>query len=201
MLDKKFLKTIDLIWDNPPVRPAPYQSHALSRPSVQHLCEQHIPESAHSITSRAPQYTSAETKEKVLRALAASGLPFAMLLPISVLHVAFVREILDMSQVGRSGNPNPNPNPNPNTNPDPDPDPDPDPNPDPDPDPDPDPNPNPNPNRCRSSSRDASTSARREERRCLSSTYAGSAIVHSCRATSCSSATRREQLPNTTRTA
>jgi len=62
VLDKKFLKTIDLIWDNPP-------------------------------------YTSAETKEKVLRALAASGLPFAMLLPISVLHVAFVREILDMSQV------------------------------------------------------------------------------------------------------
>ena len=47
------------------------------------------------------QYTSAETKEKVLRALAASGLPFAMLLPISVLHVAFVRDILDMSQAGR----------------------------------------------------------------------------------------------------
>ena len=62
VLDKKFLKTVDLIWDNPP-------------------------------------YTSAETKEKVLRALAASGLPFAMLLPISVLHVAFVRDILDMAQV------------------------------------------------------------------------------------------------------
>ena len=50
VLDKKFLKTVDLIWDNPP-------------------------------------YTSAETKEKVLRALAASGLPFAMLLPISVRHM------------------------------------------------------------------------------------------------------------------
>merc|ERR1711924_503508 len=62
VLDKKFLKTVDLIWDNPP-------------------------------------YTSAETKEKVLRALAASGLPFAMLLPISVLHVAFVRDILNMAQV------------------------------------------------------------------------------------------------------
>ena len=46
VLDAKFLKKIDLIWDNPP-------------------------------------YTSAETKERVLRALAASGLPFAMLLPIS----------------------------------------------------------------------------------------------------------------------
>lgn len=62
VLDAKFLKKVDLIWDNPP-------------------------------------YTSAETKERVLRALAASGVPFAMLLPISVLHVAFVREILDMEQV------------------------------------------------------------------------------------------------------
>ena len=74
VLDKKFLKTVDLIWDNPP-------------------------------------YTSAETKEKVLRALAASGLPFAMLLPISVRHVA-------------NPNPNPNPNPNnPNSNPNPNPNP------------------------------------------------------------------------------
>ena len=64
VLDAKFLKKIDLIWDNPP-------------------------------------YTSAETKERVLRALAASGLPFAMLLPISVLHVAFVREILDIVPTGR----------------------------------------------------------------------------------------------------
>lgn len=60
--DTKFLKKVDLIWDNPP-------------------------------------YTSPETKEAVLRALATSGKPFAMLLPISVLHVAFVRSILDMSQV------------------------------------------------------------------------------------------------------
>ena len=62
VLDKKFLKTVDLIWDNPP-------------------------------------YTSAETKEKVLRALAASGLPFAMLLPISVLHVGFAREVLDTDKL------------------------------------------------------------------------------------------------------
>mmetsp|Transcript_33330 Transcript_33330/g.55113 ORF Transcript_33330/g.55113 Transcript_33330/m.55113 type:complete len:209 (+) Transcript_33330:101-727(+) len=60
--DPKFLKKVDVIWDNPP-------------------------------------YTSPETKEAVLRALAATGKPFAMLLPISVLHVGFVRQILDMSQV------------------------------------------------------------------------------------------------------
>lgn len=43
-----------------------------------------------------PPYTNQETKERVLRALAACGKPFAMLLPISVLHVAFVREIVPM---------------------------------------------------------------------------------------------------------
>jgi hypothetical protein len=41
-----------------------------------------------------PPYTSPETKESVLRALAATGLPFVMLLPISVLHVGYVREVL-----------------------------------------------------------------------------------------------------------
>ncbi len=41
-----------------------------------------------------PPYTSPETKEAVLRALAATGLPFVMLLPISVLHVGYVREVL-----------------------------------------------------------------------------------------------------------
>ena len=46
-----------------------------------------------------PPYTSPETKERVLRALVGSGKPFAMLLPISVLHVGFVREIVDMEQV------------------------------------------------------------------------------------------------------
>ena len=60
--DAKFLKKVDLIWDNPP-------------------------------------YTSPETKEAVLRALVASGKPFAVLLPISVLHVRFVRELLDSSHV------------------------------------------------------------------------------------------------------
>ena len=60
--DKNFMKSIDLIWDNPP-------------------------------------YTNPETKETVLRTLAQTGKPFAMLLPISVLHVGFVREILDMSLV------------------------------------------------------------------------------------------------------
>ena len=58
--DGSFMRTVDLIWDNPP-------------------------------------YTTAETKERVLRALAACGKPFAMLLPISILHVAFVRDIVDMN--------------------------------------------------------------------------------------------------------
>jgi hypothetical protein len=41
-----------------------------------------------------PPYTSPEMKEAVLRALAATGKPFVMLLPISVLHVGFMREVL-----------------------------------------------------------------------------------------------------------
>ena len=60
--DKKFMASIDLIWDNPP-------------------------------------YTTPDMKERVLRALAASGKPFAMLLPISILHVAFVRDVVDMAHV------------------------------------------------------------------------------------------------------
>lgn len=35
----------------------------------------------------------------MLRALAGCGKPFVLLLPISTLHVAFVREVLDMSRV------------------------------------------------------------------------------------------------------
>jgi hypothetical protein len=85
VLDAKFLAKVDLIWDNPPVRCGTGTAALIHRPS--------------DCPCLAPQYTSAETKERVLRALAASGLPFAMLLPISVLHVAFVRDILDMSQV------------------------------------------------------------------------------------------------------
>lgn len=46
-----------------------------------------------------PPYTNREIKERVLRALAASGVPFVLLLPISTLHVAFVRDALDMSAV------------------------------------------------------------------------------------------------------
>lgn len=46
-----------------------------------------------------PPYTAHETKERVLRALAASGKPFVMLLPMSIVHVAFVRDILDMRAV------------------------------------------------------------------------------------------------------
>ncbi|CAD7950833.1 unnamed protein product [Amoebophrya sp. A120] len=61
--EEKFLRTVDLIWDNPP-------------------------------------YTNPEMKQKVLRALVASGKPFCMLLPVAILHAAFVREIIsDMSQV------------------------------------------------------------------------------------------------------
>ena len=46
-----------------------------------------------------PPYTTPEMKERVLRALAASGKPFAMLLPISILHVSFVRDIVPMAEV------------------------------------------------------------------------------------------------------
>ena len=46
-----------------------------------------------------PPYTTPEMKEKVLRALAACGKPFVMLLPISILHVSFVREIVPMDEV------------------------------------------------------------------------------------------------------
>ena len=90
---KKFLKKVDLIWDNPPVR------------QRRRLAIAHGATATHSLAACGPQYTSAETKERVLRALAASGLPFAMLLPISVLHVAFVREILDMPSPMRKRRP------------------------------------------------------------------------------------------------
>ncbi len=60
--DAKFMKGVDLIFDNPP-------------------------------------YTTPEMKGRVLRAIAASGKPFALLLPISVLHVGFVREIVPMEHV------------------------------------------------------------------------------------------------------
>ena len=33
VLDKKFLKTIDLIWDNPPVRPAPHPPRTSPAPA------------------------------------------------------------------------------------------------------------------------------------------------------------------------
>lgn len=60
--DDAFLRSVDLIWDNPP-------------------------------------YTSPETKERVLRTLEATGKPFVMLLPLSILHAQFCRDLLDMSQV------------------------------------------------------------------------------------------------------
>ena len=62
VVDKNFLASVDLIWDNPP-------------------------------------YTNQEIKERVLRALAACGKPFCMLLPISVLHVGFVRDSVPMEHV------------------------------------------------------------------------------------------------------
>ena len=46
-----------------------------------------------------PPYTTPVMKEKVLRALADCGKPFAMLLPISILHVGFVRDIVDMDEI------------------------------------------------------------------------------------------------------
>eukprot|EP00397_Hematodinium_sp_SG-2012_P052215 GEMP01061625.1.p1 GENE.GEMP01061625.1~~GEMP01061625.1.p1 ORF type:complete len:241 (+),score=56.78 GEMP01061625.1:28-723(+) len=46
-----------------------------------------------------PPYTSPETKQKVLQALADSKKPFCVLLPMAVLHAQFVRDMLDMSKV------------------------------------------------------------------------------------------------------
>ena len=46
-----------------------------------------------------PPYTSQDTKERVLRAMSDSGKPFALLLPVSVLHTGFVRGIVDMEAV------------------------------------------------------------------------------------------------------
>jgi len=46
-----------------------------------------------------PPYTMPEMKERVLRALCACEKPFVMLLPISILHVGFVREIVDLNAV------------------------------------------------------------------------------------------------------
>jgi len=60
--DKKFMKKVDLIWDNPP-------------------------------------YTNQDIKEKVLRALSESGKPFCVLLPLSILHAQFARDILDTKAI------------------------------------------------------------------------------------------------------
>lgn len=46
-----------------------------------------------------PPYTNQEIKTRVLQTLAETGKPFIMLLPITTLHVKFVRELLDMSLV------------------------------------------------------------------------------------------------------
>ncbi|CAD7932032.1 unnamed protein product [Amoebophrya sp. A25] len=46
-----------------------------------------------------PPYTTPEMKHQVLKALADCGKPFCLLLPIAVLHSAYARELLDMSQV------------------------------------------------------------------------------------------------------
>ena len=46
-----------------------------------------------------PPYTSQETKDRVLRTMANTGKPFALLLPISVLHVGFVRDLIEMDTV------------------------------------------------------------------------------------------------------
>ena len=46
-----------------------------------------------------PPYTDEAIKTKVLEALVDSGKPFIMLLPITTLHVKFVRDLLDMTKV------------------------------------------------------------------------------------------------------
>jgi len=46
-----------------------------------------------------PPYTNQDIKERVLRACEASGKPFCLLLPMSVLHAQFLRDVLDTSRV------------------------------------------------------------------------------------------------------
>ncbi|GAB5359546.1 hypothetical protein AAMO2058_000553200 [Amorphochlora amoebiformis] len=60
--DTTFMKSIDLIWDNPP-------------------------------------YTGAQLKERVLRTLVKSGIPFVMLLPSSILHSKLLQDIAELSKV------------------------------------------------------------------------------------------------------
>lgn len=60
--DARFMKSVDLIWDNPP-------------------------------------YSTQSTKEAVLTAIAATGKPFALLLPVSIVHVPFVRPLVPMDCV------------------------------------------------------------------------------------------------------
>jgi hypothetical protein len=46
-----------------------------------------------------PPYTNEDIKTQVLEALVDTGKPFIMLLPITTLHVKFVRDLLDMKHV------------------------------------------------------------------------------------------------------
>lgn len=134
VLDKKFLKTIDLIWDNPPVRPAPYQPCAFPRASEQHSTSLSSASRGRSTRRQRPRRRSCAHSQR-----AACPLP-----------CCFRSRFYTWPLCARSWTCH----------------------------------------RCRSSSRDASTSARPEERRCLSNTCAGSATEHSCRATLCLSTTR-----------
>lgn len=46
-----------------------------------------------------PPYTSPETKQQVLQGLKKTNKPFCMLLPIAIIHSAFVRDLFDMDKV------------------------------------------------------------------------------------------------------
>jgi hypothetical protein len=46
-----------------------------------------------------PPYTDQEIKESVLRDLVATGKPWCMLLPSSILQAAFLRELVDMDKI------------------------------------------------------------------------------------------------------
>ena len=115
VLDKKFLKTIDLIWDNPPVRPALYQPRAFSRASEQHLCKQHISQRS----SRARRSTR---RQRPRRRSCAHSQRAACPLPCCFRFRCYTWPLYARSSIcHRWGGGDPNPNPNPNLNPTPNP--------------------------------------------------------------------------------
>lgn len=95
--ETNFVKKVDFIWDNPPCALRGRRCNPLQPPSLLPLTDRGVYQRLNSLRMRAAD-TNADTKEAVLKALADTGKPFCMLLPSSVLHTKFVRDVLDMSQ-------------------------------------------------------------------------------------------------------